>query len=69
MDDNGNPNCCSSRKILMLKDFNIEMIDEFTYKTKEDILLREQFYINLYNDICINETKAFSEYKYNINTE
>jgi hypothetical protein len=64
MDDNGNPNCCSSRKILMLKDFNIEMVDEFTYKTKEDIRLREQFYINLYNDICINETKAFSEYKY-----
>lgn len=62
--DIGNPDCCSSRKILMLRDFNIEMIDEFTYKTKEDILLREQFYINLYSDICVNEGKAFSDYTY-----
>jgi len=69
MDNNGNPHCCSSRKIssrkiLMLRDFNIEMIDEFTYQTKEDIHLREQFYINLYSDICVNEGKAFSDYTY-----
>jgi hypothetical protein len=63
-DDNGNPNCCSSRKILRYGDYNIEMIDEFTYQTKEDINLREQFYINLYSEICVNESKAFSDYTY-----
>jgi hypothetical protein len=63
-DDTGNPNCCSSRKILMLKSFNIEMVDEFIYQTKKDIHLREQFYINLYSDICVNEGKAFSNYTY-----
>jgi hypothetical protein len=63
-DDSGNPNCCSSRKILRYGDCNIEMIDEFIYKTKQAILLREQFYINLYSDICVNEGKAFSDYNY-----
>ena len=63
-DDNGNPNCCSSRKILRYGDCCIEMIDEFTYQSKEHIHLREQFYINLYRDISINENKAFSDYTY-----
>ena len=63
-DDNGNPNCCSSRKILRYGDYNIEMIDEFIYKTKENIHLREQFYINLYSEICVNESNAFSDYTY-----
>jgi hypothetical protein len=63
-DDNGNPNCCSSRKILRYGDYNIEMIDEFIYETKKDIQVREQFYINLYKDICVNDAKAFSDYIY-----
>lgn len=63
-DMNGNPNCCSSRKILSYGDYNIELIDEFTYQTKEDIRLREQFYINLYKDICVNENNAVSNYFY-----
>ena len=63
-DDNGNPNCCSSRKILRCGDYFIELIDEFIYKTKEDIHLREQFYINLYREICVNESNAFSDYTY-----
>ena len=40
------------------------MIDEFIYKTKENIHLREQFYINLYSEICVNESNAFSDYTY-----
>ena len=65
-DNNSNPNCCSSRKILRYGDYTIEMIDEFIYQTKEDIRLREQFYIYLYKDICVNEIKSFSDctYKY-----
>lgn len=63
-DDNGDLYCCSSKKILRYGDYSIEMIDEFIYKTKEDIHLREQFYIDLYKDICVNESKAFSDYTY-----
>jgi hypothetical protein len=63
-DNNGNPDCCSSRKILRYGDCNIEIIDEFIYQTKEDIYIREQFYINLYSDICVNVGKAFSDYNY-----
>jgi hypothetical protein len=60
--DSGLYYCCSSRKILMHGDVNIELIDEVANKRNRMIV--EQFYINLYNDVCVNEGNAFSDYRY-----
>ena len=54
----------SSYKILQYGNYSIELLDEFEYEIKSDILKREQFYINLYKDICVNENKAWGSYNY-----
>jgi len=56
------PGNCSSYKILRYGDYSIELLDEFDYEIKSDILKREQFYINLYEGICVNTNNAWSRY-------
>jgi hypothetical protein len=54
----------SSYKILIYGHYTIELLEEFDYELKTDILKREQFYINLYKNICVNTNSAWSSYIY-----
>ncbi len=56
------PSNISSYKILRYGQFNIELLEEFDYEIKSDILKREQFYINLYEGICVNTLSSWSSY-------
>jgi len=60
------PSNISSYKILRYGQFNIELLEEFDYQDKSDILKREQFYINLYKNICVNTANPWASmtYKY-----
>tara|TARA_B100000035_G_scaffold314279_1_gene330120 strand:+ start:49 stop:603 length:555 start_codon:yes stop_codon:yes gene_type:complete len=54
----------SSYKILMYHEFNIELLEEFDYEDKSDIFKREQFYINLYKNICVNTANPWPSFTY-----
>ena len=56
------PGNVASYKILRYGDYSIELLDEFDYEIKSDILKREQFYIILYEGICVNTNNAWSRY-------
>lgn len=58
------PGNVSSHKILIYGEFNIELLEEFDYEIKSEILKREQFYINLYEGICVNNNNAWSSFTY-----
>jgi hypothetical protein len=58
------PGNTSSYKILRYGEFNIELLEEFDYEIKSDILKREQFYINLYKNICVNTNNSWSSFIY-----
>lgn len=58
------PGNTASYKILRYYEFNIELLEEFDYEIKSDILKREQFYINLYKNICVNSNNAWSSYNH-----
>tara|TARA_Y100000741_G_scaffold182969_2_gene139050 strand:- start:857 stop:1411 length:555 start_codon:yes stop_codon:yes gene_type:complete len=58
------PGNTSSYKIMLYGDYSIELLEEFDYEIKSDILKREQFYINLYKDICVNTKKSWSSFTY-----
>jgi hypothetical protein len=58
------PGNVTSYKILRYGEFNIELLEEFDYEIKSDILKREQFYINLYEGICVNSNNAWSGFTY-----
>ena len=47
---------CSSYLILMNKDYDIKIIENYECKNEKELLAREQFYI--YNRKCINENKS-----------
>ena len=58
------PSNISSYKILRYGQFNIELLEEFDYEIKSDILKREQFYINLYKNICVNTNNSWCSFIY-----
>jgi len=49
----------SSLNILKCGECQIKLIEEYPCHSKDDILKREQFYINKYQLICVNEQKAW----------
>lgn len=55
----------SSYEILRLGDYDIELIEEYEFETKKDLLKREGFYIKQNIDITVNKvipTRTKSEY-------
>ena len=58
------PGNVASYKILRYHEFNIELLEEFDYEIKSDILKREQFYINLYKNVCVNTANPWSSFTY-----
>ena len=56
------PGITSSYKIMQYGDYSIKLLEDFDYEIKSDILKREQFYIDLYKDICVNTNNSWSSY-------
>jgi hypothetical protein len=49
----------SSKYMFDSGDPQIELIEEYPCNSKKELLLREQYYMDLYSDYCINKVKAF----------
>ena len=49
----------SSRYILQNNDYNMELIECFPCESKSELTKREQLYMSLYGERCVNLKKAF----------
>jgi hypothetical protein len=51
---------CKSKEMFNYKNPRIELIEQFPCNNRLELLMREQYYIELYKDICINKIRAYS---------
>jgi hypothetical protein len=52
-------NYVTSFELIKLGDSKIILIEEYPCETNENLRKREQYYINLNKDVCVNKFKAF----------
>jgi hypothetical protein len=46
--------------ILKLGEYDIILLEKFPCNSRDELTAREQYYIDLYGDICVNKQKAFT---------
>jgi len=57
-------NECSSKEIMLLGGSKIELIEQYPCNSKIELLEREQYYINLNKNICVNAVNARRDINY-----
>ena len=57
---NGNKYYISSYEILKHGDYEIRLIESYPCENKNDLLKKEQEYIDIYENICVNKQKAYT---------
>ena len=57
---NGNIHYFTSYEILKHDDHKIELIENYPCENKNDLLKKEQEYLDFYENICVNKQKAYT---------
>ncbi len=56
----------SSKEILQFDDARIILIEQFPCNNREELVSREQYWIDLNKDICVNKHSAYTGIKYGL---
>lgn len=60
---------CTSHQVLEHGDYTIILLENYPCNTKDELNAREQYYINLYNDTCVNKLNPGNKWTKEVQAE